>query len=228
MNLAGGQAHGTELIARGAPGIEVPVMRLLRLGKPARELLARTSGLLKSDTHLGADLIPRGADRWPDCGDEIAGTAAELATQCFNGDLRYPGSQTAPARMRRSNTAGAAIADQQRHAIGSLNGERDRGVVCHQDVSVLEAMAAFPALFVHHDCRSMHLSYAHQIQSRNAYCPCNFVPPRHALAIGRGTQDPRSGREQMIGAGVERFAHQRRPVSRLHPLEASGKLRKHI
>jgi hypothetical protein len=84
---------------------------------------------------VGGDFVAARADRGADGGKEIGRLAAEFKLHAADGFLSDSGQSAAPARVNGGNRAFFRIDEEDRRAIGGLDGEEQAGTVCGRSVA---------------------------------------------------------------------------------------------
>src|SRR5947207_10280122 len=146
-----------ELLARTPPRIEIPPPRLPArqsrqrpvhvvagrgVAEPAFDLLAWKAGGHEPVANVDAHLVATPADRRTYRRKELASHHPKPLLQDRNGSVRDARGETAPACMRGRHAGAATIDQQQRHAVGRLNGYCELVAAAHDDVSIRQSVVA--------------------------------------------------------------------------------------
>lgn len=114
-----------------AGGVHVEPLEGIRLVASARLVeIVRSVGKLRGELsdQFGADFIAAWSDGGTNCSQQIGGAAGEFALHDTDGFLSDASKSAAPTRMNCGNGAFARIDQQDRNAIGGLNGEKQAWV----------------------------------------------------------------------------------------------------
>src|SRR5262249_23763167 len=134
VDLAGGNTRLGELIERRLPSVEMPATFALAIAEPARQPIAAKTPSGESFGDIGADLVRRRGNGRPDGNDAILRAHIERARERADGGRRHAGGQSAPAGVGGGDRAAPGIREQERYAIGRLDGYRDEWIVGNDDV----------------------------------------------------------------------------------------------
>jgi len=146
IDIFGEQADGNELRTIGFAQIEVDVLRrrlvagrfhiepLERIGLfTGAGLVEIVGGIGKLGGEFGyevcSDFVTAGADGGADGGHEIGRLAAEFELHAADSFLGDAGEGAAPARVNGGNRAFFRVDEENRHAIGGLDGEEQAGAI---------------------------------------------------------------------------------------------------
>lgn len=129
MNGVGGDARAHELIAIGGPQIE-PTGGL----EPAIDVITLMARFEKRVAQFRTNLVTAGADARSNGRHEIAGARIEVRPQRLHGHNSRARRRAAPTGMNGRDRTRAPISQEQRHAVGGLHGENQRGIVADHDV----------------------------------------------------------------------------------------------
>ena len=152
VDIFGEEAGSHELRAIGFAKVEMDVLRgrlvagrlhvepLERVGLFAGARLVKVVGGIgelrgEFGDEVGGDFVAARADRGADGGKEIGGLAAEFKLHAADGFLSDSGQSAAPARVNGGNRAFFRIDEEDRRAIGGLDGEEQAGTVCGRSVA---------------------------------------------------------------------------------------------
>ena len=226
MYLMRRQARALELIPGGFPPVELPVAVALAVAEPARELIAGKPCSREPFAHVRPHLVRRRGNAGAYGSYEIGRSGVELVRERIDGGGGYARREAPPAGMRRRDRSAFRIGDEERHAVGGLNHQRDRGIIGNDNVGVAacsrRARISSPA---NHDGRSVDLVDPNQMSQIDAERRRDGRPL--LVGAGSGTKSPRARRKEVVGQRPQRPADQGRTACRLHPYEAVARLWSH-
>ena len=181
VNIVGTNARCLELIAIGAPEIEmgfqagpsVEPARQIRFGMAAGP--ERLDDLL---AHLAATQPQRRADR----NHEILRPAPELSCERFDGGGRNPVHRASPPRMHGGRNRQTPVPDQERGAVGDANDQCRRRIVTRHGISGRAQPRTVVAAPGQRDLTAMDLVEQSQAVSRHTGTGGHLRPVRLVVA----------------------------------------------
>ena len=154
-----------------------------------------------------------------------AGSGAELAHQRIDGDRRARAPPVRASRRARQRLHHFRIGNEERHAVGGLNRQRDGGIVGDDNVGFLARAGWTLPRPANHNRRAVDLVKTNEMSQTDAERRRDGRPL--LVGAGSGTKRPCARRKEVIGQRPQRTADQGRPACRLHPLEAVARLWSH-
>ena len=192
--------------------------------KPSCQLTAARSCRFEPIPDIAPDLITTGADGRTDRRDEAGGTASEFPDERRNRRGRYAGGKTTPPGMRASHGASTGIGEEERNAVGRLDGQGDRVIAGQDDISLRKAARD---VLRDHNVSAMNLTHANEARRVHVHRTRDIVPERRIIATSsRVAKRPAPRGKDVRGQRRERTADERRSGRGLHPIECLARLRK--
>lgn len=193
-----------QLFASGRPAIEEPSVGAPRPGddrhrrvgrrtngsrqKPSCQLPTARPRLFEPVSDIAANLIAAGADGRADGRHEVGGTTPEFPGERPDRRSRYAGRKATPSGMRAGHGARAGVGEEQRNAVGRLDGQSERVIAGHDDVGLRAAAAD---ILRDHDLSTMNLMNSNEPRRAYVHRPRDVVPGRRIIATkSRETKRP--------------------------------------
>ena len=134
---------------------------------------------------------------------------------------RHAGRKATPSGMRAGHRTGAGVGEEQRNAVGRLDGQGERVIAGHDDVGL---RAAATDIFRDHNLGP----WTCGLEQRAALTrmPSHFSQGRIIATRRRRTQRPASRGKDVGRQRGEGTADERRSGRGLHPIECLARLRK--
>ena len=179
MYIVGRNARSLELIAIGAPEIEMrfragaPVEPALQIRVDMAAGPERVDDLLP---HLATTRTQGRADRH----HEILGPAPELSCERFDRGGRDPVHRASPPGMHGGRNLQTPVPDQERGAVGDANHKGNRRIITHHGISGRAPPRTIVLASGQRDLTAMDLGEQSQAVRRHAgtvghLCPFRFI-----------------------------------------------------
>ena len=108
-----------------------------------------------------------------------AGRLSEFPGERRNRRGRYAGRKATPSGMRASHGARAGVGEEQRNAVGRLDGQGERVIAGHDDIGLRKAATD---VLRDHNLSAMNLMDANEPRRAHLHRPRDVVPGRRILA----------------------------------------------